>query len=222
MTSNTDQSASARVHAIIPAAGRSRRMGKSKQLLEVGGQTMLESVIEPLAASGELESILLVTHDTIAQSIDLSKAPNIRLVLNEDESSEMIDSIRMGLNALGLGEQHNAGSHLESFEPQEGILVVPGDQPGLSATDIQICVQAYRRNPHAIVIGTWQGRRGHPIVFPAALAPFVMSAACDSGLRELPRRHPDRVLAVECGSEAAVRNVNTPSDYRDLKSRDSE
>ena len=45
-----------RVFAIVPAAGRSRRMGTPKQLLDVGGRTMLAAVLEPLAAAQVLDS----------------------------------------------------------------------------------------------------------------------------------------------------------------------
>jgi molybdenum cofactor cytidylyltransferase len=98
-----------------------------------------------------------------------------------------------------------------------GILVVPGDQPGLSATDIQRCVEAFRETGKNIVIGSWQGKRGHPIVFPSSLVPFVMSEACSKGLRELPRQHEALVRTIECGSPAAVRNINTASEYETFR-----
>jgi CTP:molybdopterin cytidylyltransferase MocA len=56
-----------------------------------------------------------------------------------------------------------------------------------------------------------RARRGHPIIFPATLTPFVASPACDDGLHALPRAFPDRVTAVECRSPGV-----TTDDYRTL------
>ena len=199
------------VYAILPAAGRSRRMGQPKQLLDAGGRPMLRSVLEPLAASDAIDCIVVVTHQLIADRLDLTAFEDVEIVLNNDERTEMIDSIRMGLETI------EAAIEKPLSEAECGILVVPGDQPGLSATDIRRCVDAYREGGENIVIGTWRGRRGHPIVFPSSLVPFVMSEVCNTGLRELPRQHASRVRTVECGSAAAVRNINTASDYETFR-----
>jgi CTP:molybdopterin cytidylyltransferase MocA len=61
-----------------------------------------------------------------------------------------------------------------------------------------------------------RARRGHPIIFPATLTPFVASPACDDGLHALPRAFPDRVTAVECRSPGVTTDVDTPDDYRTL------
>jgi len=203
-----------RVHAIVPAAGRSRRMGQPKQLLDVGGRTMLEAVIEPLVTSGCLDGIVVVTHGAIASQIALTAAPHLRVLINDDETSEMIDSIRMGLRALGAADQ---AAQRDPARARDGFLVLPGDQPGLSPTDIRTCVEAFRGSSGRIVIATWQGRRGHPIVFPRSLAAFVMSEACDQGLRALAQRHEDLVVTAECESPAVLRNINTAMDYEGLQ-----
>ena len=190
-------------------------MGRPKQLLEVGGRTMLEAVLEPLAASGSIGTIVLVTHDAIANRLDLKSIPRLKLVINNDERSEMIDSIRMGLRALGTTAAREGRG---AAGTPGGILVVPGDQPGLGAKEIRTCIEAFHQTPQKIVIATWQGRRGHPILFPDSFVPFVMSEACDEGLRALPRQHQTLVRNVECGSPAVIRNINTAADYKDFQS----
>ena len=47
----TDKRDLPNVFAIVPAAGRSRRMGRPKQLLEIDGVPMLLGVVRQLAAS---------------------------------------------------------------------------------------------------------------------------------------------------------------------------
>jgi len=175
---------------------------------------MLEAVVEPLIASRCLDSIVVVTHSAIASRIVLASHPRLQVVVNDDQTSEMIDSVRMGLRALGVADQHE---QRDPARARDGFLVLPGDQPGLSPTDIHTCVEAFRRPSGQIVIAAWRGQRGHPIVFPSSLAAFVMSEACDHGLHVLAQRHEGLVITAECESPAVLRNINTATDYDDLQ-----
>lgn len=197
-----------RVFGIVPAAGRSRRMGAPKQLADVGGRPMLLAVLEPLLAS-RVAGVVVVTHSLIAERLGgllctcSDPLQRVRSVINDDESSEMIDSVRLGLRFWrDSGEADSAA----------GFLVCPGDQPGIRTADFDACIAAFERSPERIVIATHAGRRGHPLIFPPGDAGFVESAACDTGLNALPRAFPRRVLAVECGSGAVVQDVDTPGD----------
>jgi CTP:molybdopterin cytidylyltransferase MocA len=132
---------------------------------------------------------------------------DVLLALNDDERSEMIDSIRLGLATWETQAPPRPG---------DGYLVCPADHPGIPTEDFNGCIAAFRAASDRIVIATHDDRRGHPIIFPAALATFVRSPACDNGLRSLPAQHADRVLTVARGSPATVRDVDTPNDYRRL------
>lgn len=187
------------VVAIIPAAGRSRRMGRPKQLLPVHGEGMLSAVASTVAASS-VDGVLVVTHSLIARQLQIDWG-RIRLTLNDDPSSEMIDSIRIGMDAW------------ERRAPTDGYMIVPGDLPGLSAADVDRCLEAFRGDPGTIVIATYGGRRGHPMIFPAALSAAVRGAVCDNGLRALAGVYPDLVRLTACPSAAVTRDIDTPEDY---------
>ena len=195
-----------RVFAIVPAAGRSRRMGTPKQFLDVGGRTMLDALLQPLLAA-DIAGVLLVTHQGIAEQLSLPDDPRIQLAANEDEHSEMIDSIRIGLRAWRKREQINDA---------DGFLVCPADHPGITTKDFNRCVTGFCSAPDRIVIATRAGKRGHPIIFPAALTAFVESSACDAGLNALPRQHADHIVHVECTSAGVSRDIDTPQDYEAL------
>ncbi len=195
-----------RVFAVVPAAGRSRRMGTAKQLLDVAGRTMLAAVLEPLAAA-RIAGIALVTHSELADKIDVVHLPNVFVAINDDETSEMIDSIRIGLAAW---------SERENLHPHDGFLVCPADHPGITTPDFDACIAAFENGTDRIVIASRAERRGHPIIFPAGYAQYVVSEACDHGLNVLPREHPERVVLIECPSVGVSRDVDTPSDYDQL------
>jgi molybdenum cofactor cytidylyltransferase len=203
---NPDNRQSSRVFAVVPAAGRSRRMGAAKQRLDVGGRTMLQAVLAPLVAA-EVEGIVVVTHSAIAGEVVGTLPRGAFIAINDDPDSRMIDSIRIGLSEW---------SRREAVDDRDGFLVCPADQPDIATADFNACASAFRAAPDRIVIATWNGRLGHPIVFPASLSGVVRSPACGAGLNALPRTLPDRVWTVACRSHAVTRDVDTPEDYRKL------
>ncbi len=191
-----------RVFAIVPAAGQSRRMGKTKQLLDIAGRPMLLAVLEPLAAA-EVRGIAVAVSPLVEAQLP-QFPPKAFAIVNADPDSEMIDSIRLALDAWRDRAPPAA---------TDGYLVCPADQPGIPTTDFNACINAFRANPDHIVIASRAQKRGHPIIFPAPLADFVHSREADTGLNTLPHRYPDKLQLIECPTPAITRDIDTPNDY---------
>jgi molybdenum cofactor cytidylyltransferase len=188
------------VVAIIPAAGRSGRMGTPKQLLHVDGKPMLLGIVDALLGGGAAR-VVVVTNSAVREALQ-SLPPDVDVVLNDDPKTQMIESIRIGLTS-----SPTAG----------GYLVCPSDAARITAADVRRCFEAFAETPGRIVIATHDGRRGHPMIFPQSLAAVVQSAECDAGLNRLSRNRPQLVREVVCDSPGTVSNVNTPADYEKLK-----
>jgi molybdenum cofactor cytidylyltransferase len=188
------------VVAIIPAAGRSGRMGTPKQFLHVDGKPMLLGVVDALLGGG-VARVTVVTHSAVREQLP-SLPPRVEVMLNDDPDTQMIESIRIGLAA-----SPNA----------DGYLVCPSDAARITSSDVRRCIEAFAETPGRIVIATHNGTRGHPMIFPQAMAAVVQSAECDAGLNLLSRHRPQLVREVICDSPGTVSNVNTPADYEKLK-----
>ena len=188
------------VVAIIPAAGRSGRMGTPKQLLHVDGKPMLLGIVDALLGGG-VTRVVVVTNSAVREALQ-SLPPHVAVVLNDDPKTQMIESIRMGLT---------------SSPSADGYLVCPSDAARITAGDVRRCIDAFAETPNRIVVATHDGRRGHPMIFPQSLATVVQSAECDAGLNSLSRNRPHLVREVACHSPGTVSNVNTPADYEKLK-----
>jgi CTP:molybdopterin cytidylyltransferase MocA len=188
------------VVGIIPAAGRSGRMGTPKQLLHVDGKPMLLGIVDTLLGGG-VARVTVVTNSAVREQLP-SLPQNVDVVLNDNPKTQMIQSIRIGLTATPAAD---------------GYLVCPSDAARITAADVRRCLEAFAETPGHIVIATHDGRRGHPMIFPNTLARVVQSEECDAGLHQLSRNRPQLVREVICHSPGTVSNVNTPADYEKLK-----
>ncbi len=193
-----------RVVGIVPAAGAGRRMGTAKQTLPFRGSTMAATVVQTLLDAG-LDRVVVVTRRELVERLGLPDDPRVALAFNEDADSEMIDSVR-----IGLRESNAAGIHRRLT----GVLVVPADMPTLTVESCRVCVAAFAADPSRIVIATYDGRRGHPIIFPMALWPG--DERLPDGLRTMSHRHPNRVHLVETADPETLRDVDTSEDYDGL------
>jgi len=192
------------IYAVIPAAGRSSRMGQPKQLMAVAGQPMLLCVLEPVVECDRIARAVVVTNSLVASKVDLAGTDAV-VVLNDEPDAEMVDSLRLGIDAL---------QKVTELQVDDGIMICPGDQPGMAAAEIAECCNQFQKKPGKIIIAAHDGKRGHPIIFPASRIPFLMSPACDRGLRELVLAHEEHVVNVELTNSAVLRNINTPEDYQ--------
>ena len=166
---------------------------------------MLRAVVEPLAAAC-VQGICVVTHSALARQLSLDDLAFVEI--NDDEDSEMIDSVRIGLDAW---------HRRETINDDDGFLIQPADQPGLDTAAFDSCIDAFCTAPNRIVIATRQKKRGHPIIFPASFVPLIKSEACNQGLNALPHSYPQQVTEVPFQSPAVTHDIDTPDDYRKLR-----
>ncbi|MCP4247654.1 MAG: nucleotidyltransferase family protein [bacterium] len=197
------------VCAVIPAAGRSRRMGTDKQLLPYGRSTVLETVIETVLAA-PIDGLAVVTHTAIADELDLPDDPRFVTVINDDETTHMLDSIRLGVSAL---------ARTFDLGPDAGLLVCPGDVPGLDLATLATCVAEYRNHPDSIVVATHGDKAGHPVIVPLLVLGDAPADA-EGGLAGLLRRSSLHTRRVESPNTAVLEDLNTPEDYDRLHQPD--
>ena len=167
---------------VVPCAGSSSRMGRSKALLDADGQPFLGRVVRSLKDGG-CDPIVVVVREDRGPEAELARALGSRVVVNSDPSAGPISSIRAALDSLG--------------EETEGIVVLPVDHPGVKPQTVASLVRAGREAPGRIVLPRTQGRRGHPALFPASVLDELCDPGLEGGARSVVRRSRDRVVEVE-------------------------
>lgn len=87
------------IHAIILAAGESRRMGKQKLLLPYGGKTVIEHIVTQVLQCGVGGITVVLGHDAGEIAAKLTTLP-VQRVVNDEYAGGMITSVRSGLESV--------------------------------------------------------------------------------------------------------------------------
>lgn len=188
-----------RIAGIILAAGASSRMGEDKGLLAWAGKTFLEHLLAALKNSqvGLVRVVLGANAEEIQQRVPFGTS---EVVINRDCERGMLSSLVAGLDSLPR-------------DMVEAAVVCLVDHPCVSSRLIQTLINKYKETGKPIVQPTYQGRRGHPVLFSASLFDELRAAPADVGARHVVYQHAADVLEVPTDEEGIVLNINDKAAY---------
>lgn len=183
-----------RTAAIVLAAGASTRLGEPKQLVRMGGETLLDRAVRVAGEAG-LEPIVVVLGAgarAVAEGCDLRRC---WVVVNAGWAEGMGSSVRVGAELAA------------SFREVGGAVLMTCDMPGVTAAHLRALMAA----PEEVVASRYGGRTGVPAYFPRAAFPELLELKGDAGARALLLG----VAAVEL--EGGEMDVDTAADVARLR-----
>jgi molybdenum cofactor cytidylyltransferase len=182
--------------AVILSAGASSRMGRPKALLPYREGTFLEHLIEVTRDPriGVTRVVLGAGAEVIRA---IAKLESSIVALNPAWEQGQLSSICAGLRSLD-------GVDID------GIVLCPVDHPLVSALLVNELVERFYSEKKAIVLPTYKGRRGHPVIFSKALFSELLAAPADMGARAVVWAHAADVLEVPTDEEGVTLNLNDP------------
>lgn len=191
-----------RIAAVILAAGVSSRMGEAKQLLRLGGQTVLDQVLQNVRDSRVDEIILVLGHaaETIKESIAFT---NVTIVVNQDYRQGMGTSLRAGLSTLSAGIA--------------AALIVLGDQPFVRSQTLNLLLDQYWQTKAQIVIPMYQGFRGNPVLLDRSVFPEVMALGGDIGCRAIFGNHLEGIVKLPVEDVGILLDLDSRDDFERLQ-----
>lgn len=197
-----------RSFAVIPAAGRSVRMGRPKLLLPwdaADGRTLVEQVLAAWRDGGVTHRIVTV-HPDDRQLAAVCRAAGAEVVVPANPPPDMKASVAAALAFIA-----------ERYRPHadDVCLIAPADLPHLAASVVQQLLAASIAEQAAALRPVHQGKNGHPFLLPWSLIVEIASIPANRGLDELLDRVP--VVDVQCGPACLAADVDTPDDYRRLR-----
>jgi molybdenum cofactor cytidylyltransferase len=215
----------AQVWAIIAAAGMGRRFqGNSpKQLTRIRGRSMLAAVLDVLETS-RVQGVVAVVNPNIIGAIRGERPENPRraYVVNDRPEGQMIESVQMGLRKARELASATLPLPRSPAPAGCGFLITPGDHPSITTDAVDACLAAFASDPHAMVIATCSGRRGHPILLPADIAAEVLTWPTTEPLNRLRERYPDRLQYVDTGEPGVLVDIDTREDLERARLREDE
>lgn len=184
------------ITGIILASGFSRRMEDEKLLLKVDGVPMVERVIKAAQASLIDEIILIYRRDAIKA---LGNQYGIKTVLNLYAEKGQSEAVKLGV----------ANAPSES----DGYMFLVGDQPYLSHLTVNRLIEVFNGHKDCIIIPLYNGARGNPVIFPAALKSDLLSLEGDCGGRIIAERMENIVKLVPIESDREGTDIDTREVY---------
>ena len=187
-----------RVPALLLAAGLSSRMGRTKQLLLLDDKPIIRHCVEALIAAHVTDIVVVVNTAGERITETLSDLP-VTVVVNDTPDSDMAESVRTGL------------AELDNFS--SGVLVCLSDHPLVDPLTIKRLMVAHDEAPDKIIIPCYEGRRGHPSLFPRTVLDEIFFGTT---LRDIIRSDDRRVLPLPVPDKGVVIDIDTYKDYRNV------
>jgi len=186
------------VAGVLLAAGTGKRLGRVKALVEFDGSRLAERGVRTLARGGcrPVLVVLGASADEVEEACALDEAI---VVTNEAWQEGMGGSVRLALaEAVELGV--------------EAVVILPVDQPLVSAELVSRLIDAWRSGA-AAAVATYRGEQATPVALDRSLFDYVASSAVgDVGARAFLRSNPDLVTPVACEDVGDPSDIDTEED----------
>ena len=177
-------------------------MGSPKALLAHGDKTFVDHLLEVTRHPKiTVQRVVLgAKAEFIRDSLPL---PDEMVVVNPQWELGQLSSIQAGLRAID-------GS------PTDGVIICPVDHPLVSASLVGELIAAFLSDgaKKGMVLPTFRGKRGHPVIFARRFFNALLEAPHDKGARAVVWENPGEVNEIETTEEGIILNLNDPETYR--------
>ncbi len=187
------------ISGILLAAGESRRMGSPKALLLYQGRTFIERICTAFLTAGVDELIVVLGARAAELRQALPTHPSLRPVENSRYFQGQLSSLTTGIGALS--------------PESEAAVVNLVDHPLVTAETIKALIDSFRAAPLPILIASYHGRRGHPVLFSSQVYGEILAAPLDQGAKVVVRKDPSRVREIQLDDPGILADIDTPEDY---------
>jgi len=188
--------------AVILSGGASRRMGSPKALVTYQGTPFLEHLLSVTRHPAIGVRRVVLGPDAEGISAQIRLASN-EIIINKDWEKGQLSSIQAAVRSLPSGT--------------DGMLLCPVDHPLVSSALIGHLIETFLESKAPVVVPTYEGRRGHPVIFSAAVYDELLEAPADTGARAVVWAHKNEVQEVATVEEGCVLNLNDPAALLKLK-----
>lgn len=187
----------ARVGAVLLAAGASTRMGRNKLLLPVDGEPLVRRTALRLLDGGVAPLVVVTGHEPprVHEALD---GLAVRYAHNPAFTGPTSGSLHAGLHALG--------------DDADAAVVMLADMPHVTAAMIADVVAVLRDGTHPVAVSRYGDVLAPPLGFARALWPELLAWSGEGCGKKvvLAHQHEAAILDRALG---ALQDLDTPDDY---------
>lgn len=178
-------------------------MGRSKQLIELGEETLIARAARIAGATGmKTVAVLGADHEKHEKAI---RKMEIDTVFNPDWQSGMASSIKAGLR------------HFSGNKSTHAVIVMVCDQPLLSSAHLTNLRDQWISTNKPIITSCYAGTVGVPVLFDKSLFAEILTLSGEGGAKKIIQNHPEKTAGISF-PEGAV-DLDTPDDYKTFLNR---
>jgi molybdenum cofactor cytidylyltransferase len=186
------------IAAIVLAAGPSTRLGRSKQLLKIGGQTLVRRSALAAIDGGCAPVFVVIGADAPAVAAEIKDLPVVT-VTNNHWPAGMGTSL-----AAGVGGVQRAGG-------ADGVAILLCDQPRLNADLLKRLIAAWQSSGRPMAACAYANTIGPPCCFAASMFDELLHLSGDHGAKRLLlATDADRLIRLDWPDGAL--DIDTPQD----------
>jgi len=186
------------IQGVILSAGKSERIGFPKALLEIEGERFVDFIIKRMREAGIRDIIVVLGED-----IDLIKRNaklDAKVLYNRNWEEGQISSLRIAIRNMD--------------REKEAVIFTLVDHPLVKSSTYLKLVSIWKENKDKIVIPLYNGRKGHPTIFPRKFFNDILFKELKNGARSIIRENIESVRYVVVDDEGIIIDIDTISDYK--------
>jgi len=186
------------ISAILLAAGQSKRMrGENKLKKLINNHPLIKHSINNILESNVDELIVVVGYqeEIIKKLID--KNEKIKIISNKNFKDGMASSIKEGLKQLST--------------KAEFFFICLGDMPNVNKQIYNNLIKA--RNNHQIIIPTYKGQRGNPVLFNKSMKEIIINIEGDKGAKKVINMYEKKIFTFETNDQSIIQDFNTQENF---------
>ncbi len=197
------QASSAKVVAIVLAAGQSRRMGaRNKLLMDVEGIPLVRRTVSAALAAPVAEVIVVTGHEPERVEKALHGL-NVRVVHNPRYAEGLSTSLNVGVGAVPTDAS--------------GAVICLGDMPAIVTGHVAGLIAAFDpQEGREIGVPTHHGKRGNPILWGRRFFQEMREISGDVGARHMIGANESLVYEVEFDDTGVLIDLDTPGQWEDF------
>lgn len=190
---------------VVPAAGRSTRIGNPKPLLDADGATFVERTVAALRDGG-CDAVVVGVRESRGPIHAMATRAGGRALVPSRVDDGPIASVRAAL-VWAEGDDDDG-------ELPDALVLLPVDHPRVRSDTVRVLVETFRKEWVPLVLVEHRGRTGHPALFARPLFGELRDPELAEGARTVVQRHRHAAVLVEVDDPGVLVDIDTLAEYR--------